>query len=297
MKIAYLRADGLAPLQEGLRRLEADVRYPIADGADHFRIDHGARYAAFFERMGDAHFLVALDGDRVIGTFAGVGKWAEANGRRIKSVYGGDWKIAPDWRGGKLAQRYLWTGVAQIWRPDVPRWRICYVAAMRGARGDVMRSASRWSLMKLGRPAARLAVYFTPRAHLLMMDPAGCPPMPTGGLDLSPDAIHEPPGITSTAGCKDLVLESTGKPWPLWHLPLGPRAWTPSLAAYLRRSAEALPEATSACFAVDERATELIGWLRARNILPGATCTIYMFRLPLVSPRPEPWVHLATSEI
>jgi hypothetical protein len=296
MKIVHLRPEGLAQHQRGLRRLEENIRYPIADGADHFRIDHGARYSAFFERMGEAHFLVALDGDEVIGTFAGVGKWAESGGRRVPTPYGGDCKIAPAWRGGRLAPRFFWKGLSMVWRPDVPRWHFCYGAAMRGARGDVMRSARRTSLMRLSRPAARLHVYFIPRATLLMMDPAGCPTVPPGGLDLSPDARHDPRGITSTAGEKDLILESTGKPWPLWHLPLGPRAWTPNFATYLESAAEALPEDATACFSIDERLTKLVEWLRAREIAPGATCTVYMFRLP-GAPRPEPWVHLATSEI
>ncbi len=297
MKLLHLRPADLPPYQAGLERLESGIRYPIGDGADHFRIDHGARYASFFERMGAAHFLLAVDGDEVVGNFAGVGKWVEGGGRRVPAVYGADWKIAPAWRGGKLAQRFLWTGLSKIFDPDIPRWRLTYVAAMRGARGDVMRSASRWSPMKLGRPAARLAVYFVPRERLMTIDPANCPSVAPGGLDLSPDAIANPPGVTSTAGCKDLRLESTGRPWPLVHLPLGPRAWRPSFGAYLRRAADALPDGVTACFALDERLTDLTSWLRARQVTPGAGCTVYMFRLPLLSPRPEPWIHLATSEI
>jgi hypothetical protein len=288
VRLVHLR--DVTPYQEGLRRLEADVRYPIE--GDHFRIDHGPRYATFFERMGDAHFLLALDGDEVVGTFAGIGKWAQSGERRVPAVYGADWKIAPAWRGGRLAPKFLTTGIRMAFERDVPRWRLTYVAAMRGNRGDVMRAAPRWSPMRLGRPVARLAIYFTPRASLLMMDPAGCPAVPAGGLDLSPDVFGH---VISNAGCKDLILESTGQPWPLWHLPRGPRAWVPSFAAYARRAAEQLPEKATACFGVDER-LELVKWLASREVKPGGTCTIYMFRLPF-TPRPEPWVHLATSEI
>jgi hypothetical protein len=292
----HLRPADLPPYHDGLRALERSIQYPIADGRDHFFIDHGARYATFFERMGQAHFLLALDGAEVIGHIAGIGKQAEGAGRRVPAVYGADFKVAPAWRGGRLAPRFFWAGLPQAWSPDVPPWRIVYAAAMRGARGDVRRSFKPWSPLRLGRPAARLHVYFVPRAHLLMMEPAGCPRTAPGGLDLSPDALYDAPGITSTAGCKDLILESTGKPWPLVHLPLGPRAWMPSLAHYLRRCAEAMSEGTTACFSLDERETGIADWLRGKEIHPGATCTVLMFRLPF-TPKPEPWVHLATSEI
>jgi hypothetical protein len=290
MRLVHLRGGELSPYQAGLRRLEAGVSYPLDH--DRFRIDHGERYAAFFERMGEAHFLLALDGDEVVGTFGGVGKWAQSGERRVPSVYGADWKIAPAWRGGRLAPKFMWTGIRNAWSRDVPSWRLAYVAAMRGSRGDVMRSAPRWSPMRLASPAARLAVYFTPRAAL-SLDPTGCPTIAAGGLDLSPDLTEV---VTSTAGAKDLILESTGQPWPLWHLPLGPRAWTPSFAHYLRSAAERLPAGATACFALDQRLSAVIDWLAARGISAGATCTVYMFRLPF-SPRPEPWVHLATSEI
>jgi hypothetical protein len=296
VRFVHLRPADLPPYHDGLRALERSIRYPIADGRDHFSIDHGARYATFFERMGQAHFLLALDGGEVAGSCAGVGKQVERDGRRVPALYGGDMKVAPAWRGGRLAPRFFWNGLKYIGRPDVPRWRLVYAAAMRGARGDVQRTFKRWSPMRLGRPAARLHVYFIPRAHLLMMEPAGCPPVPPGGLDLSPDAIHDESGLTSTAGCKDLILESTGQPWPLWHLPLGPRAWTPSFAHHLRRAAEAMPEGSTACFSLDERTSAVVDWLRAKKIEPGATCTVLMFRLPF-APKPDPWVHLATSEI
>jgi hypothetical protein len=289
MRLVHLR--DVSMYQRGLRELEADISYPIDN--DRFRIDHGDNYAKFFERMGQAHFLLALDGERVVGTFAGVGKTVQQAGKRAPAVYGGDWKIAPDWRGGQLAPKFFWSGLRNVF--DGPSWRLVYVAAMRGRGGDVTRSFKGISPLRLGKAAARLAVYFAQRETILMMSPKGCPKIPPGGLELSPDAGHRG-GITTTAGCKDLILESTGKPWPLWHLPLGPSRLKQSFGRYLYASAKVVPEGASLCFALDERLEDIITWLDQRGIAPGATCTIYMFRLPF-APRPEPWVHLATSEI
>ena len=302
VRLVHVPAQELAPYQEGLRRLEAGIQYPIGDGADHFWIDHGPRYADFFSGLGEAHFLLALDGEEVVGSFAAVGRFAEGAGRRVAALYGADLKIAPAHRGGALARRFVCRGLVEVFRPSTRRrwpWRIAYVAAMRGERGDVMRSArGRFNPMRLARAAARLAVYFARPDVLAALPDRGCPPPPAGGgLDLSPQATHGPDGTVSTAGRKDLRLESTGRAWPLVHLPRGPAAWRPTWSAYLAGAGRALAASgATACFAIDERLTDHVAWLAGVGVQPGATCTVYALRLPF-APRPVPWVHLATSEI
>jgi hypothetical protein len=302
VRLVHVTPQELGRYQDSLRRLEANIRYPIADGADHFRIDHGPSYAAFFTGLGEAHFLLALDGDEVVGTCAAIGRFAEAGGRRAATLYGADLKIAPAHRGGALARRFVYRGFVDVFRPSTRRrwpWRLAYVAAMHGARGDVMRSArGLLNPMRLARAAARLAVYFAQPEALAALPHHRCPPGPSeAGLNLSPDAKHEADGTVSTRGRKDLCLESTGEAWPLVHLPLGPAAWRPTWGAYLAAGGDALTgSGATACFAIDERLTDQTAWLASVGIRPGATCTIYALRLPL-GPRPAPWVHLATSEI
>src|SRR4051812_33120994 len=109
---------------------------------------------------------------------------------------------------------------------------------MRGAQGDVSRSLRGAHAGRLLRAEARLLLYFIPAARLAALDVAGAPPPPdpAAALDLSPNAAAgaRPPGLASTSGRKDLQLESTGRPWPLWHLVAGPAGWAPTLAHHLR---------------------------------------------------------------
>ena len=301
VQLIHVQPHELAPYQDGLRQLEADIRYPIADGGDAFCIDHGARYGDFFAGLGEAHFLLAVDAGKVVGSLVAVGRWAQAGARRIRTVYAADFKIAAPYRGGNLARRYLYRGFVEVFRPSTRRqwpWRVAYVAAMRGARGDVMRTTRGiFNPMRLARATARLAVYFVDPEVLAKLTDS-CPPPPVaGGLDLSSDVRHRPDGTASTAGVKDLRLESTGRPWQLVHLPLGPGAWRPTWGAYLRRAGTALAgSGATACFAIDERLTDHIAWLGSQGVTPGATCTIYALFLTFAG-WPHPWVHLATSEI
>lgn len=295
-RVVLVDAAGLAPYAAGLRALERDITYPLDDGRDRFWIDHGPDYHPFFSHMGEAHFLVALHHDTVVGTVAGVLRTVEHRGTTYEVGYACDLKVAAAHRGRDVARRMLLSGLGHIARtPRFWRWRYAFGAAMRGERGDVMRSARGLHPAKLFRSDARLRLYFLDRGTLGALDPAGCPPNPVDeGLVLSPRAPGL--GLVSTAGRKDLRRVSTGQPWPLVHLTHGPHAWPSSLAHYLRTAAEALGPDDVACFGLDERLASHVGWLAAHGLRSDTVCTLYGWRLP-GGPRAAPWVHLATSEI
>jgi hypothetical protein len=294
----------IGPYVDGLRALEREIEYPIDDGRDTFRIDHGTEYHKFFSTLGEAQFVLALDGDRVVGTIAGMMRQACARGTMIPSVYGADIKIAREYRGQGIVQRMLFFALRDMVRQgELTTWRYAYIAAMRGARGDVMRTVKGAHLGRLARPAATLGVYFVAPEKLasLSIDDAPKPPRVDEGLDLSPAraALIEPPGLTSTAGRKDLFLRSTGAPWPLVHLPLGPSGWGASWGRYLKTCGEALVArgtAGPACFAIDLRLDDHVSWLARNGVERGAVATVYALNLSLRAMRPK-WVHLATSEI
>lgn len=293
----------VVPYAPGLRRLEESIRYPIADGADHFFIDHGEHYHPFFSTMGRAYFLLALRGDAVVGSVAGVVRTAHVAGREVRALYLCDLKVAREERGQGLARRMLQHGLGQLLRrPELRACRMLYGAAMRGEKGDVMRSARGLNPLRLGRPDARLALYFVPPERLAALDTSRAPPPPSSpGMELGPSAFAplEAPGLCSTAGRKDLRLLSTGQPWPLVHLPLGPSAWRPSWGAYLRACGEALAargQPVTACFAIDDRLEAHTTWLSGAGLLPDTVCTVYSLALPFSRGKTD-WVHLPTSEI
>lgn len=285
-----------------LRELERSITYPLADGAEHFFIDHGPQYHPFFSSLGErAGFLLAFDRDELVGTFAGVLRRAQVGDAFVPSLYLADYKIRASHRGGLVGAMIVWNCVGMLRHPELRTPRLFYGAAMRGARGDVMRSARGVKrIMRLTRPIASLAVYFADPSRLATLDLSQAPGPPRGrGLDLSPDSarLARGPGLTNTAGRKDLRLVSTGAPFPLEHLPFGPAHQPAGFGAYLRACGESLAGSSArACFAVDERIQDRIDWLRGQGIEPGARCTVYAMRLPPAH-GPIDWVHLATSEI
>jgi len=302
IRLLHVDSRTILPYAAALRALERDITYPLNSADDSgtpscFRIDHGPDYHPFFSTLGQAHFVLGLRGDQVVATIAGVLRQVYVGNAAIPALYLCDFKVQRDLRGSGLARRMLLHGLSIILRTRGLRsWRLAYGAAMRGAQGDVMRSARGLHPYRLARPLARLQVYFVPPAQLANLDPRGCPPPPVpGGLDLSP-GVPIGDGI-STAGRKDLRLEPAGTPWPLVHLPAGPLAWQPTLGAYLQRCGGALAgQVGPACFAIDERLRDHSDWLRAQSVTPGAVCTVHGLSLTTRA-WDLPWVHLSTAEI
>ncbi len=305
IRFLFLPAAEIGPYARGLRDIERATEYPIADGADAFTIDHGADYGAFFTALGhDARFVLALDGERVMGGAAGIARNVRIRGRMVPAVYGADWKLARELRGKKVGREMmLWAFGLLFKHPDLLTWRFGYVAAMRGQKGDVMRATRGMHPARLLGRLGKLAVYFAPPERLAALSPGGCPPAPDpdDGVDLSfvTTGDVEEPGLVSTAGRKDLRLRSTGEPWPLVHLPYGPTRWRPTWGHYLKACGETLVASrpgSIACFAIDERMVSHMSWLSAQGVERGAICSVYALDLTLRARRAS-WLHLATSEI
>lgn len=273
-----------------LRALEAGIRYPIADGADHFTIDHGPAYHPFFSRLGEAHFLLAVEGGQVVGSIAGVLRPVAGGARSVPALYLCDLKLAASFRGKGLARRMLQRGVIEILKNPLGRKvRLLYGAAMRGAAGDVMRTARGGNPLRLGVGIAALRLYFATAAQLAALEGPG-PRAPEGpGLALSPGG----PAVVETTGEKDFRLDSTGKPWRLVHLAAAP---TDGWGAWLRECAGRVGGGQLGCFAVDARLDAHQRWLAAAGLTPGAGCTVYGLALTRAVSATR-WVHLSTAEI
>ena len=305
----------LGPYIADLRALEASMTYPLDDDA--FTIDHGEAYHPFFSRMGAARFLIVEVDGVALGTLAGVWREVEIGGVRTQAVYLGDFKLDPSLRGGKTARALALHALSQWWRrPELGGWRFVFGAAMRGTKGDVMRTTRSDGKSERGgyhagtllEPIGSQVLYFVSPSELARVSSKGEPLWPTEYADLTPDADLVGGALERTAGRKDFQLMSTGRPWPLVHLPIAPQRCPLGYGAYLRRCAKLLieqdlltGERSVACFGVDARATHAIGWLARAGLEPGARCGFYGIHFPKSKAHPDirevPYIHLSTAMI
>ena len=193
----------------GVTALEASASYPL--GADRFRIDHGADYFAFFDRIGELRYEIALDRDRVVAVGAGILRTGVPFGDRARSAwYLCDLKVHPDYRG-------RWIPFS-IMRRAVPKSYVrcprCYAISMNpdgGRTNPVVTLLQRWRLVPL-HASPILLVYSLDAQSMRAAIPL---------LEAHRGAA---PSYLSLGGIKDIVLASTGRPMQLLHAQFGPYA-------------------------------------------------------------------------
>ena len=92
--------------QEGLRRLEKEIRYPL--GSDFFYIDHGDDYFRFFDRLGELSFYIGLNEDKVVACAgASLRTLPQSDGSLITTWYLCDLKVSPHFRGEGFLDQVL----------------------------------------------------------------------------------------------------------------------------------------------------------------------------------------------
>ncbi|MBI1382147.1 MAG: hypothetical protein GC161_13810 [Planctomycetaceae bacterium] len=200
LEIRCLDADSAQEFAAGLSALERDVWYPL--GADRFRIDHGRRYTAFFERLGEVHVHLALEAETVVGVLVAVLRRSPFDGRDL-------WYLADLKSRGEGA-----SVTASLWGAFRDR-----AGAGRGfaVSMDPASGTNRLVHMAVRRLRPRPAALARLQFHFLDAEGAE-----RAVRELEP--LLGAVSFVDLSGAKDLRLESTGRPWPLLHAQFGPWA-------------------------------------------------------------------------
>ena len=207
LEVRALGREERGAFREAIAALERGTRYPLGDDA--FELDHGPDYFAFFDRLGELTYLVALSDGELVGVAAAVlRRVPQAGGPPAEAWYLADLKLRPGRRGLGLAARLLAWGVPRLGR-RCPRG---YGISMDPARGPnrVAKLLTRLPDSPL-RPATGLHLYSLDAAAMARVEPR----------------LREargPLGYLSLVGKKDLILASSGRPLPLLHVQFGPCA-------------------------------------------------------------------------
>jgi hypothetical protein len=206
LRLLQVPPDELHHHAAALARMEASIRYPL--GQDRFRLDHGVDPFAFFRRLGEPHHRLAYDGNHVVGAACAVLRAVpDGRGGRMPAWYICDVKVLPSHQTTGLALRLVMLGFREA-HQQCPR---AYAVSMNPPRGanPVTRLMRRW--FQRGSVAGSLDLFSL--SHDDMVDTLPVLQKAWG-----------PVGFLSLAGIKDVVLESTGAPMPLWHVQHGAMA-------------------------------------------------------------------------
>lgn len=203
MSFSYLglTVKNIRQWQRALEEFEEDFLYPL--GADHFSINHGNDYLAFFRRIGEPVIRGVTDGDTIAALGAGV------ISRRWQAWYLCDMKVTPRYRGRKFPRKLF----IRNFFFNYLRCRRGFALNMEtidGAKNPIQKIMQTlpWTPLKVG---ARVLFFYadaeaTQRAVSL--------------LEKDRPRIF----FVNIQSKKNLVLKSTGKGIPLLHLEWGERS-------------------------------------------------------------------------
>lgn len=202
MRVVTVTPENEREFGEKIRALEAHAVYPL--GADRFRLDHGPDYFAFFRRLGALRTYVAVIDGRVACVASGVlRRVRQADGRITRAWYLCDLKVDPEFRGRHLPARLF--GRAFLFNYlRCPRAFAVTMNRGGGHPNEVVRILERFPWVPL-RLVGELVFYVWSESELLDVVPL---------LDADIGTWR----LRSLSGIKDLILESTGQSWCLYHI-------------------------------------------------------------------------------
>ena len=211
MEFYCLVASERSRFQPGIVAIEQSATYPLGD--DFFQIDHGSNYFAFFDRLGEVKYHLAMDGDTVAAVGAGV--------LRQISYYQGeaprpawylcDLKVHPNYQRQRLSLRLL--------RQVIP------LQALRCAQGYAISMNSHPSLNfnRSSNPLVRVLEKFSP-IKFRSVTTLGIYSLDEDQMRYLEPLLVEHRGLLSylsLRGKKDLRLQSNGKILLLLHVQWG----------------------------------------------------------------------------
>ncbi len=280
VSFSFVSAGELNRYLKQLEDLEKEFYYPL-DRNQSFQIDHGRKYSSFFERMGKSMIVILRVGDSVIGIMAIIFKTIRIGTRSVRAIYLADLKIKSLYRGRNLSSKvffrtFLWSlRLREFWKSP-----FYYFVSMEGGKGDVLKTASQFSLLQIFKRIAQFSIFFVDPHKIALIRETDIEEKITGPiLDLSPpttEILFDVPFI-SLCGEKDLIINNQSAPLRVVHLG-STSVFGRSYLCFLQDAGmKASGQYESLCFCLDTRRKNLIQYLESFQIIPIGTANVYGF--------------------
>lgn len=255
-----------------LRLLEGLATYPLGD--DHFRLDHGADYFAFYDRLGEVHYYVAEERGHVIAAGCGVKRSVpDRSGRMRRAFYLADLKVAPDARGRRIPLAMLERTFFRHY-PFCPRGFAVSMNPGEPPRAPSSNAHSSDAATAIAPPPNRV-VTLIQRFRWARVDVAAvmnlyalAAPAMQRALPLV-EHFRGRTGFLDLRSKKDLVLTSSGRRIPILHAQFGPLAERTSFS----------PADQATHMFMTPRGDALDSALRSEGFAPNATATVLAHRM------------------
>ena len=206
MEIKALQKNDWKKFGAKLQELESVAEYPY--GNDFFTLDHGSDYFAFFERMGEPLFHVALVENRVVACAAGILRTLKIGEKTVRAWYLCDLKVHPEFRGQHITNK--------LFRKNLFR---NYFKCPRGYAISMNPASGENRVVKLLKRLPKIPIACAGQLNFYSFDQ-------TAAANIQKD-LESKLGVISylsLKGKKDLIMKSTASRLPLFHIQHGAMA-------------------------------------------------------------------------
>lgn len=263
MEIKAIKIKDFKEFGARLQELESVAEYPY--GADFFKLDHGENYFAFFERLGLPVFHVATEENRVVACAAGILRTLRVENEIFKAWYLCDLKIHPEFQGRKITTRLFIKNLARN-----------YVKCSRGYAISMNPANGKNAVVRLLQGLPQIPVSYAGKLNFYSFDE-----IQAAEIQEKLEVLLGKISYLSLEGKKDLIMKSTGKRLPLFHIQHGTMA--------TQGAVKPTEKGTYMICAFEE--TDLDNLLK--NHFPiSATASILSHRM-----KPKDWNFILTSDI
>jgi len=216
MKFHLLTETDRLHFQPGIVEIEQSATYPL--GNDFFQIDHGSDYFAFFDRLGELNYHIAIDQETVAAVGAGILRQVPYHqGEASRPAwYLCDLKVHPSYQRRRLSIRLLNQALVTQVRRCAHGYAISMNPSDLNPSGDRLFSRSSNPLVRVLEKFAPIQFHWTTTLGIYSLS--------TDEMHrLAPLIIEHRGSLSylSLQGKKELRLQSNGQVLPLLHVQWG----------------------------------------------------------------------------
>ena len=279
------------------REIEKSIEYPLEDGGNTFRIDHGSAYHPFFSQQGHkSRFIAIKNNNKVVGTLAVVWKTIKITNKNYTAIYFSDLKLDFKFRKKGIIHKLFWH-LLKRWpfKKDFKGWDLAYYCAMLRDGKGVEKSFSILNPARLASATAMFNIYMVEPEKIGLLKWEENPAKNIKKfINLSSERNEL---VFWNDGKKDIISKQNESIMPLGHL--HPQFF---INKYSSAHENAINEICNrdnalACFAIDSRDKQKIEWLISNNISTETKCRIFSFSPFSPSLKNSKSLYISTGEI
>ena len=279
-----------------LKLIEKNILYPLENGEGSFFINHGNNYYPFFTQQGYKTRFVAIKNEsRIIGIAAGVWKKLFYDGSQYTGLYIADLKIKPEHRKKGILNQMMWNLIVR-WPfiKDYKGWDFCFFCTMLKNSYGVEKSFKGLTPAKLAKPTGLINIYMIDPKKIAILKLSDMPIIPfLDSINLSPKRKEL---VLWNNGKKDIVSSVNNTALNFGHL--HPEIFLSKDSSDIEKAISIIMKNNGiACFAIDNKQTKLIEWLKIKGISTNTKCKIFSFSPFAPSIKKFDNIFISTGEI